>query len=81
MSRSAARRRTPSELIWGWGTNGDRHAGLLERVASIEREVHRQSRLLFIVLAAVVIDTITNSGGHLLNSLRDAIQILGSIVP
>lgn len=81
MSRVGSNRRSPADLIWGWGTNGDRHPGILERLEIVEHTMRRQSRVLYVVLAAVMIDVASNSSGHLIPLLRASAQALGALLP
>lgn len=79
MSRTGSRRRTPADLIWGWGTEGERHPGILERLEGVEKAVSRQSRLLWAVFGAVLLDVATNSS-HLLPTLRALLPTLSQFL-
>lgn len=73
-------KRTPADLIWGWGTNGDRHPGILERLERVEKASMKNTKLSCLVLFMVVIDTATNAGGTLLDLLKSGFQLLPQLL-
>lgn len=81
MSRYGRQSATAIEWIRGWVTSdGTRHPGILERLEVIEKKISGQSRLLWIVLASVLLDVATNTSGHLIPLLRDAAQTAGTLL-
>jgi hypothetical protein len=71
MAAPVEKKRSNTDLIWGYGTGETRHPGILDRLGILERAVRAHKKILYATLASVWLDIIighaTVSGSMLTN--------------
>jgi hypothetical protein len=77
-------RRSPQDIIWGWGEDDIRHQGILERLSNLEKgflllisEHRKQTVFLWIILASIWLDL---AGGHLQTTLPTLQTLLRDVL-
>jgi hypothetical protein len=77
-------RRSPQDIIWGWGEDGIRHQGILERLSNLEKgflllihEHRKQAVFLWVLLASIWLDIAT---GHLKTTLQTLVQEVPNVL-
>jgi hypothetical protein len=77
-------RRSPQEIIWGWGEDDIRHQGILERLSNLEKgfqlllkEHRKRTVFLWIILASIWLNLAT---GHLQTMLQAFLRAVPNVL-